>query len=155
MFGFGKKKHFTVAAPVEGQILDITDVADDVFSTKMMGDGFAVEPAGDTVKAPCDGTVKLLAKTLHAVAIEREGVELLIHIGLDTVELDGKGFAALTQQGAKVKAGDPLVQFDRAAVEAAGKKLTTMLVVTNAGDKVKAMTKHLGDPAAVLDIEYK
>lgn len=155
MFGFGKKKHFTVAAPVEGNILDITEVADDVFSTKMMGDGFAVEPAGDTVKAPCDGTVKLLAHTLHAVAIEREGVELLIHVGLDTVELEGKGFQALTKQGRAVKAGDPLVQFDRAAIEAAGKKLTTMLVVTNGDDKVKQMTKHLDNPAAVLDIEYK
>ena len=138
MFGFGKKKQFTIAAPVEGKIIDITDVADDVFSTKMMGDGFAVEPAGDTVKAPCDGMVKLLAHTLHAVAIEREGVELLIHIGLDTVELEGKGFKALTKQGAMVKAGDPLVQFDRKTIEAAGKSLTTMLVITNADKSVKS-----------------
>lgn len=119
MFGFGKRK-LKLAAPVAGRIIDITEVADDVFSSKMMGDGFAVEPSAeaDTIVAPCDGEVTLVAKTLHAVALRADGVELLIHVGLDTVELAGEGFHALVKAGDQVRRGTPLLQFDRAALVA-------------------------------------
>ncbi len=156
MFGFGKKK-IKLAAPVAGRIIDITEVADDVFSTKMMGDGFAVEPTdgADTIVAPCDGEVTLVAKTLHAVALQAEGLEILLHVGLDTVELEGQGFRALVQAGDKVQCGTPLLHFDRAAIEAQGKKLTTMLVLTNGAEKVKRLEKHLQEPEAVLTVEMK
>lgn len=153
MFGFGKRK-LKLAAPVAGRIIDITEVADDVFSSKMMGDGFAVEPSAeaDTIVAPCDGEVTLVAKTLHAVALRADGVELLIHVGLDTVELAGEGFHALVKAGDQVRRGTPVLQFDRAALEAQGKRLTTMLVLTNEAEQVKSVEKHLDDSAAVLTV---
>ena len=154
MFGFGKKK-ITVAAPVTGSLIDITDVKDEVFSSKMMGDGFAVEPDGDTIVAPCDGKIVLLAHTLHAVAIEHEGVQLLIHIGLDTVELDGKGFTANVSNGDMVKKGDALIQFDPGYLTAQQKPLTTMIVITNMDERVKSLEKDLHDTDKVLTIQVK
>ena len=153
MFGFGKRK-LKLASPVAGRIIDIAEVADDVFSSKMMGDGFAVEPSveADTIVAPCDGEVTLVAKTLHAVALRADGVELLIHVGLDTVELAGEGFHALVKAGDQVRRGTPLLQFARAALETQGKRLTTMLVLTNEAEQVKSVEKHLDDPAAVLTV---
>ncbi|MGO5486198.1 PTS sugar transporter subunit IIA [Selenomonas montiformis] len=153
MFGFGKKEK-NIAAPVDGRIIDITAVEDEVFSQKLMGDGFAVEPAegADTIAAPCDGTVRLLADTLHAVAIDADGLEVLIHIGLDTVELGGKGFAALTRQGANVHRGDPLIRFDAGIIRGEGKPLTTMVVLTNGAQKASRIDKHLDRPEGVLNV---
>lgn len=156
MFGFGKKE-VKIAAPVAGKIMDITAVPDEMFSAKMMGDGFAVEPAqdADTIVAPCDGTVKLVAKTKHAVALEKDGLEILIHVGLDTVELNGEGFMALAKAGAKVKKGEPLLRFDRAVIEAAQKKITTMLVLTNGDEKAKRIDKDLAQPDCILTVRVK
>lgn len=154
LFGFGKKEK-DIAAPVAGTILDITEVNDAVFSQKMMGDGFAVEPAegADTITAPCDGTIKLLADTLHAVAIESDGLEVLIHVGLDTVELGGRGFEALTQQGAKVHRGDALIRFDAASIKKEGKPLTTIIALTNGEEKAKKIEKHLEQSERVLTVQ--
>ena len=154
LFGFGKKEK-TIAAPVAGRVLDITEVDDAVFSQKMMGDGFAVEPAdgADTITAPCDGTIKLLADTLHAVAIESDGLEVLIHVGIDTVELGGQGFTALIEQGAKVSRGDALIRFDAAAIKQAGKPLTTVVALTNGAEKAKRIDKHLDETERVLTVK--
>lgn len=154
LFGFGKKAK-DIAAPVAGTILDITEVKDAVFSQKMMGDGFAVEPAegADTITAPCDGTVKLLADTLHAVAIESDGLEVLIHVGIDTVELGGQGFAALTKQGAKVSRGDALIRFDADSIKKEGKPLTTIIALTNGAEKAKKIEKHLEQAERVLTVQ--
>lgn len=154
LFGFGKKEKI-IAAPVAGRVIDITEVEDAVFSQKMMGDGFAVEPAAgtDTITAPCDGTVKLLADTLHAVAIEADGLEVLIHVGIDTVELAGQGFCALTKQGAKVNRGDALIRFDAESIQQAGKPLTTVVVLTNGREKAKKVDKHLDKPEGVLTVQ--
>ena len=154
MFGFGKKK-LVIASPVSGKIMDITEVKDEVFSAKMMGDGFAVEPEDEVITAPCDGKIVLLPKTRHAVALEKDGVQLLIHVGLDTVELDGKGFEALVAQGDVVEAGTPLLQFNRSYIESQQKPLTTMLVLTNMAEKVKSVEKQLDKPEAVLKLEVK
>lgn len=89
----------------------------------MMGDGFAIEPTQGTITAPADGEIKTLADTKHAVMMTTsDGLELLLHLGLDTVELDGKPFDALIKIGDKVKAGTPLVTMDLEAIRAAGKK---------------------------------
>lgn len=154
MFGFGKKK-ITVAAPVTGSLIDITDVKDEVFSSKMMGDGFAVEPDGDTIVAPCDGKIVLLANTLHAVALEQDGVQLLIHIGLDTVELDGKGFKPFIKNGDTVKKGDALIQFDRDYLTEQQKPLTTMVVITNMDERVKNLEKDFNNKDKVMTIQVK
>ncbi len=154
MFGFGKKKKITLAAPVPGRILDITAVPDAVFADKVMGDGFAVEPEGDTVAAPCDAEVAFVPETRHAVALVRDGIELLIHVGIDTVALEGRGFTAFVKKGDRVKAGDPLLRFDAAVIRGAGKPLTTEIVVTNM-DAVESLRKNLADAAAVLTVEKK
>ena len=156
MFGWGEKK-LALIAPAEGKAIDITAVDDPVFAGKMMGDGFAVEPSpeSDKIIAPCDGEIALLSDTKHAVAIRRKGVEILIHVGLDTAALGGEGFTALVKAGDKVRAAEPLLVFDRAVLEARGKKLTTVLVLTNQRDTVKNVAKDLANPAAVLTLTLK
>ncbi len=156
MFGFFNKKELETYAPIAGKIIDITEVPDQVFSSKMMGDGFAIEPETDVVVAPCDGTVALVAATKHAVAIESQGVQILIHIGLDTVDLQGQGFTAHVKENDMVKKGDPLITFDRDYIVAQEKPLTTMMVITNMDEKVKIIKKNLVDNMGpILAIEIK
>lgn len=156
MFKFFSHKKIVVFAPVKGSVFDITKVPDAVFSQKMMGDGIAVEPENDMVLAPCDGRVLLISSTKHAIAIESEGVELLIHIGLDTVDLEGQGFDVLVETGSHVKKGEPLITFDREYIQAQKKILTTMMVITNMDDAVKNLEKHLNDPSGkVLTVALK
>lgn len=143
MFGLFGGKKVELVAPVAGKIMDITEVPDSVFSTKMLGDGFAVEPTANCIVAPCDGKVVLLARTKHAVAIEKEGVQILIHIGLDTVELSGQGFTTHIKENDLVKQGDRLISFDGDYIQSQEKSLTTMLVLTNMEEKVKKVTKDL------------
>lgn len=98
-------------APVNGKTIALENVPDKVFASKMMGDGIGFEYEGNTIYAPCDGKITLVANTLHAVGITSEnGAEILIHIGLDTVSLNGKGFKKLINQGDKVKKGTPLIE---------------------------------------------
>jgi len=155
MFGFFSKKKVEVCAPIKGRIMDIIEVQDEVFASKMMGDGFAVEPKNDYITAPCDGRVVLIAGTKHAVAIEKEGVQMLIHIGLDTVELKGEGFTAHVKAGDEVKKGDKLISFDADYIKSQGKPLTTMLVITNMDEKVKSVEKTLKGEDIVMTIEVK
>ncbi|WP_182187517.1 PTS glucose transporter subunit IIA [Pectinatus frisingensis] len=156
MFNLFGKKELHIDAPVQGKIFDIDKVPDEVFSSKMMGDGFAVEPENDTITAPCDGVIAVLAKTKHAIAIQsKEGVQILIHIGLDTVELNGRGFTAYVEQGAGVKRGDKLITFDRDYIKNQGKPLTTMLVLTNMDEKIKKIEKNLSVSKTVLRLDIK
>lgn len=157
MFGslFGKKK-VEIFAPVTGQVLDITKVGDEVFAQKILGDGFGVEPTGGEITAPCAGEIIQVADTRHAVMLEtEEGVQLLIHIGLDTVELKGQGFTAHVEEGQKVQQGAKLVTVDAELVKSQGKPLTTIVVVANADDCVKKMTKALSGTGPVLTLELQ
>lgn len=119
-----------------GKLIDMTEVPDDVFSQKMMGDGVAIEPTTEMVVAPADGEVTMIMEgSYHAIGMRLDnGAEILIHIGLDTVKMEGKGFRCLTKQGAKVKAGDDLIGFSRDAIKAAGYKDTIILAVTNSNE---------------------
>ena len=156
MFGLFNKKKIEIYAPVLGKVIDITEVEDAVFSAKMLGDGFAVEPEADCILAPCDGQVVLLAGTKHAVAIEKNGVQILIHVGLDTVELNGAGFEVHIKENDSVKQGDKLITFDRNYILSQEKKLTTIVVLTNMADKVKNVVKTLEDNSGkILVIEPK
>lgn len=118
---------------VSGDLVDISEVPDDAFSQKMMGDGVAIKPSSDTVVAPADATVSMIMESsLHAIGLElSNGAEVLIHIGLDTVNMNGQGFTLLTQQDAQVKAGDPLIRFDRDAIAKAGYDDIVIMAVTN------------------------
>ena len=124
MFGFFKKKSEPkeLKAMVNGEVISVTEVKDDVFSSCMLGKGIAIHPTDGVVVAPVDGEISVTMEgTNHAVGIRiAEGFDLLIHIGLDTVSLNGEGFASHISRGQKVKAGDKLITFDKALVESKG-----------------------------------
>lgn len=144
MFGFLKKDLKLVAA-VDGKTIDLANVPDPVFAQKMAGDGVAIDTTGNVVVAPCDGELSLIFKTNHAFAMTLDnGIELLVHIGIDTVSLDGKGFKRLTEAGQKVKAGTPIIEIDRAVIEEAGLSLITPVLITNP-DSVKSITPVVGE----------
>lgn len=122
---------------LDGEVIPVERVGDGVFSEKMMGDGFAVEPVSDTVVAPADGQVMILMEeSRHAIGLKlSSGEEILIHVGLDTVDMNGDGFTYLVQADARVKAGDPLIRFDRDKIEQAGHRAVTMVIVTDAAGR--------------------
>lgn len=122
-----------ITSPLRGWAAPLDQVPDPVFAERMMGDGVAIRPLDDTVCAPCDGVIVTLHESAHAVSLRSdEGVELLIHIGLETVALKGRGFTPLVAAGARVLRGDPLIRFDLDAVALAAASLITPVVVTNA-----------------------
>lgn len=145
VLGIDESKSVAVAEPVkalyaddaivaitEGDLVPLTEVADETFSKKMMGDGVAFKLDSDFICAPANGELTTLFPTGHAFGITtKEGVELLVHIGIDTVNLKGEGFDVLVEQGAEVRAGEPIVRVDREKITAAGYDLTTMLILTN------------------------
>ncbi|RDG18453.1 PTS beta-glucoside transporter subunit IIBCA [Leuconostoc pseudomesenteroides] len=123
---------FEISAPVSGQLVDLATVNDPVFAGGMMGKGAAIEPADGTIVAPADGTITVAYATKHAFGLTTaDGVEILIHIGIDTVNLDGKGFESFVKQGQTVSKGDKLGTFDAAIIKDAGYPVTTMVLVTN------------------------
>lgn len=125
---------FGIASPVKGHVIPVSEVNDEVFASKGMGDGVGIVPAEGKVYAPFDGTVEAVFPTGHAVGMSADGVELLIHIGINTVELDGKGFQAQVEQGATVKKGDLLVTFDKEFIEKEGYDATVICILTDIED---------------------
>lgn len=131
MFGF--KKASQVVAPVEGTIIPLSEVPDPVFAQGMLGEGFAVETAGDIVRSPVDGEIIVLFPTAHAFAVRTpKGEEVLVHIGVDTVSLKGEGFHALAAQGDQVKAGTPVVQLTD--LEALAEKVPSLVTIVVSTD---------------------
>jgi PTS system beta-glucosides-specific IIC component len=124
-----------VSSPVEGKVVSLKDVKDEAFASETLGKGLAVIPASGVVKAPVDGTVSTLPSSKHAVGITTAGgADVLIHVGMNTVELDGKHYTAHVKEGDVVKKGDVLLEFDLDAIKAAGYDVTTPVIVCNAGD---------------------
>lgn len=146
-----------LVSPLAGQVLALSDVKDEVFSSGAMGQGLAIEPSEGTLYAPADGHVALVFPTGHAIGLNTTaGAEVLIHIGMDTVNLEGKGFETLVEKGQEVKAGDPLVKFDLEAIKAAGYEVTTPVIITNSKNyhQVKALaTGQVTVGQALLDLE--
>lgn len=133
-----------IVAVADGQLLALEDVADEVFSSKMMGDGVAITPESDFIVAPANGRLTTVFPTGHAFGLVRpDGVEILVHIGINTVELQGQGFDVLAKQGDLVRAGQPIVKVDRDTLMQKGYDLTTMIVVTDSKDKQISL-KHEG-----------
>ncbi|MDD3745480.1 MAG: glucose PTS transporter subunit IIA [Anaerostipes sp.] len=125
----------TVYNPVRGKVIPLDDVKDDVFSNGMLGDGFAVEPATGVVYAPVNGTISVVFSTKHAIGINSEGgAEILIHLGLDTVKLNGEYYNVMVEPGMKVFVGDRIATFDMHKIKKAGFSLTTPVVVSNSED---------------------
>lgn len=127
-------------APASGKAIPLSEVPDPVFSEKLAGDGMAIIVEGDTIVAPADGEVTLIFKTKHAFAMTLEnGLEILVHIGLETVSLEGEGFEQLVEQGTKVKAGTPLMKINREFILSKNLSLTTPVLITNV-DITKSIT---------------
>ncbi|WP_346743792.1 PTS transporter subunit IIBC [uncultured Streptococcus sp.] len=146
-----------VYSVADGQVVALEQVKDPVFAQKMMGDGFAVEPANGNIVSPVSGTVSSIFPTKHALGIVTEaGLEVLVHIGLDTVSLEGKPFTVHVAEGQKVSAGDLLVTADLDAIRAAGRETSTVVVFTN-GDAIKSVklekTGSLAAKTAVAKVE--
>ena len=123
-----------VLQPVEGNVIARESIPDDTFASGVLGDGIGVEPTAEVVVAPFDGTVSSVAESHHAVGLESNGMELLIHVGVDTVNMAGDGFTCLVAEGDEVKAGQPLIRFDRQKIKAAGYSDTVAVLLTNSDD---------------------
>lgn len=143
--GFKKKDEQMVLAPLSGKAVPITEVPDPVFADKILGDGVAVIPTSSTVVSPAAGKVINVADTYHAYGIEtKDGLELLIHVGINTVELKGKGFNNHVSVGDSVKAGTPLCDVDWDVIKQAGYETYTPVLVTNM-EVIKSLTVETGD----------
>ena len=147
---FGSKENKTVEveiyAPLSGEIVNIEDVPDVVFSEKIVGDGIAIRPTGNKIVAPVDGVIGKIFETNHAFSMEsKEGVELFVHF--DTVELKGEGFTRIAHEGQSVKRGDTVIEFDLATLESKAKSVLTPVVISNM-DEISSIEKKSGEVIA-------
>ena len=150
IFGSKQKeaKEIQIVSPLSGEIVNIEDVPDVVFSEKIVGDGVAINPNGDTIVAPVNGTIGKIFETNHAFSIESEdGVELFVHFGIDTVELKGEGFTRIAEEGQSVKVGDPVIKFDLETLRAKAKSVLTPVVISNM-DEISNLNKKAGEVVA-------
>ena len=138
MFNFFKKKETDagkIFAPLDGTVMDITEVKDELFSQKILGDGVAIEPTDGKIYAPFDGTVSTFPDSKHAFGLESaDGLELLIHFGMDTVRLEGEGFSPKVAEGDTFKKGDLLMECDVEFIKSKGYPVSTPVVLTNMDD---------------------
>ncbi|MGL5406594.1 MAG: glucose PTS transporter subunit IIA [Propionibacteriaceae bacterium] len=148
-----------ITAPVSGNVVALSDIPDPVFAAGTVGKGIGIDPTGDLIFAPAAGTVVVAQESGHAFGLALDnGIELLIHVGIDTVQLAGKGFEVLAHAGDRVEAGTPLVRFDRTVIEAAGYSLITPVLVTNPkkfGDVIQAAAGKVETGTAVFVVNAK
>ena len=143
----------TISSPLKGEVVPLTEVKDETFASEMMGKGIAINPTEGKVVSPINGTVQMIFKTKHAIGLKSEdGAEILIHIGMDTVQLDGKHFTAHVKDGDKVKVGDTLVEFDMDAIKKEGYELVTPVIITNTMDYLEIVPKEIKSVNAGEDI---
>ncbi len=129
---FGYKKKNSLVSPQSGECIPIEQVPDPVFAGKILGDGVAIKPIDNNVYSPCNGTIVQIAHTFHAIGIESEdGLELLVHLGINTVELEGKGFTCFIEVGQHVKVGDKLMEMDCSFIEKWGLSTISPFLITN------------------------
>ncbi len=125
----------TVCAPLTGTVIPIENIPDPLFSQGILGPGCGIEPEGETVYAPFDGKVIQVPETKHAIGLQsNDGLELLIHVGMDTVAMAGQGFVCHVAEGQKIKAGQELFSFSLADIKSAGHTATTAIILTNSDD---------------------
>lgn len=142
----------TIVSPIKGEIVPLTEVKDETFASEMMGKGIAIKPVDGKVVSPVNGTIETIFKTKHAIGLKSDdGAEILIHIGMDTVQLEGKHFKAHVKNGDTVKVGDTLVEFDMEAIEKEGYELITPVIITNTMNYLEVLGRDIkevntGDP---------
>ncbi|MBA2175136.1 PTS glucose transporter subunit IIA [Halobacillus locisalis] len=146
---FGKKStEEQLVAPLNGKVVSLDEVDDPVFSQRMMGDGVAIEPADGKVVSPVKGEIVQIFPTNHAVGIKtKSGIEVLVHIGLETVSMEGEGFEGHVKTGDKVEAGDLLITFDPELVREKAKSTITPVIITNFDDAVETFEPSYTDSA--------
>ncbi|MCR5012519.1 MAG: glucose PTS transporter subunit IIA [Lachnospiraceae bacterium] len=139
----------TICSPLKGNAIPLAEVPDETFAGEILGKGMAIEPSEGAVYAPCDAEVSTLFPTNHAIGLTtKEGVEILIHVGIDTVQLDGKGYKAFVAEGDKVTKGQKLIEFNIDEIKAAGYKTVTPVIITNTDDYKDVTGLKTGDTAA-------
>ena len=145
----------TVYVPIRGRVMPLEEIPDEVFSQGVLGPGCGIEPAEETVCAPFAGTITQLSETKHAVGLTSDdGMELLIHVGMDTVEMNGKGFAYYVKEGEKLTRGQKLMTFSLADIKAAGHPATTAVILCNADEVGTPAGLRPGD-ANISDVLMK
>lgn len=151
MFNLFKKKiDNNIYSPISGKCLDITECSDSAFSSGFMGDGFMIKPTENIVNSPCDGVITMLFPTKHAFGIKMSnGNEILVHVGINTVELDGKYFESLSSVNKKVKKGTPIIKYDLNDIKELGYD-TSVLVIISGNEKVSK--NHIDEDVAVGDV---
>jgi glucose-specific phosphotransferase system IIA component len=145
----------TLYSITDGEVIDVIDVKDDIFSQKMLGDGLAFKSISGEIYAPCKGTVSSLFPTKHAIGITMDdGLEILIHIGIDTVKEKGEGFKAYIKEGEKVKLGQKLITFDKEKLSQKGYDLTIPMIITNM-EAIDIVNKYENTEVEKKDIVLK
>lgn len=155
LFGKGKEvnKEIEIYAPLTGEYINIEDIPDPVFAQKMIGEGFGINPTEGEVVSPIEGKVDNVFPTKHAIGLKADnGLEILVHIGLDTVQLDGQGFEILVSSGDTVQVGDPLLKFDLEYIKNNAKDVISPIIITNS-DQTESI--HVNDVKAVIKGETK
>lgn len=137
-----KKEKFTFLTPISGTCISLDEVKDDMFSQRMLGDGFAIIPSEQSLYSPIDGTITVMFPSKHAIGIKTKDFELLIHVGIDTVELNGEGFSSLVKQGDVIHAGDKLLDIDFNLIKSKGLDTTCMFIITS-GESVSLSNSYL------------
>ncbi len=147
LFDFLKKKEkenwIEIYSPLNGKVIDLEEVPDEAFSNKMIGDGCAIEPAKGAIYAPVDGEVTMFG-TNHATSFETaDGLEMIVHFGIDTVSLDGQGFKRIAEDGKKVKKGDKLIEYDLEFIKSKVPSVRTPVIITNMDivEKIEVISK--------------
>ena len=146
-----------IKSPISGKVIELEKVDDPVFSSGAMGKGIAIEPTDNRVYAPFNGTIEFIADTKHAIGLlSEDGVEVLIHVGMDTVKMQGRGFNVKTSVNSKIKAGDLLLEFDKNAIEKEGYSLITPVVITNADnyeDKALCINEEVKNGREIINLK--
>ncbi len=150
---FGKNNGLVLPAVCDGEVVELSQVSDPVFAEKMMGEGFAIIPSKGEIVAPFDGEISLVIDTKHAVTImSKDGLEVLIHVGIDTVKLNGKHFENKVSTGDSVKKGDVLTVFDIEGIKSEGYSITTPVIIVNTDEYSSFEFANKGNISALENV---